>query len=57
MTVVSAPMREADTAFAAVKDFYLSSRYGKRRLRPDDRAGAAGVRAGGGLSATRSAFR
>jgi len=34
MTVVSARIRAADTAFAAVKDFYLSSRYGERRLDP-----------------------
>jgi aspartate aminotransferase len=34
MTVVSARMRAADTAFAAVKDFYFSSRYGERRLAP-----------------------
>ena len=34
MSVVSARMRAADTAFAAVKDFYLSSRYGERRLEP-----------------------
>jgi aspartate aminotransferase len=34
MTVVSARMRAADTAFAAVKDFYFSSRYGERRLQP-----------------------
>jgi aspartate aminotransferase len=34
MTVVSARMRAADTAFAAVKDFYFSSRYGERRLEP-----------------------
>jgi aspartate aminotransferase len=34
MTVVSARMRAADTAFAPVKDFYLSSRYGERRLEP-----------------------
>ena len=32
--VVSARIRAADTAFAAVKDFYLSSRYGERRLDP-----------------------
>jgi aspartate aminotransferase len=34
MTVVSARMRAADTAFAAVRDFYLNSRYGERRLEP-----------------------
>jgi aspartate aminotransferase len=34
MTVVSARMRAADTAFAAVRDFYMSSRYGERRLEP-----------------------
>jgi hypothetical protein len=34
MTVVSARMRAADAAFAAVKDFYLTSRYGERRLEP-----------------------
>jgi len=34
MTIVSARMRAADTAFAAVKDFYFSSRYGERRLEP-----------------------
>jgi aspartate aminotransferase len=34
MTVVSARMRAADTAFAAVRDFYFSSRYGDRRLDP-----------------------
>ena len=34
MTVVSARIRAADTAFAAVRDFYLSSRYGERRLDP-----------------------
>jgi aspartate aminotransferase len=34
MTVVSARVRAADTAFAAVKDFYLSSRSGERRLDP-----------------------
>jgi aspartate aminotransferase len=34
MTVVSARMRAADTAFAAVRDFYLNSRYGVRRLEP-----------------------
>jgi aspartate aminotransferase len=32
--VVSARMRAADAAFAAVRDFYLSSRYGERRLEP-----------------------
>jgi aspartate aminotransferase len=34
MSVVSARIRAADTAFAAVKHFYLSSRYGERRLDP-----------------------
>ena len=34
MPVVSARIRAADTAFAAVKHFYLSSRYGERRLDP-----------------------
>jgi aspartate aminotransferase len=34
MTIVSARMRAAETAFAAVKDFYLNSRYGERRLEP-----------------------
>jgi len=34
MTVVSARVRKADAAFAAVKDFYLTSRYGKRRGEP-----------------------
>jgi aspartate aminotransferase len=34
MPVVSARVRTADTAFAAVKDFYFSSRYGERRLDP-----------------------
>jgi len=34
MSVVSGRMRAADTAFAAVKDFYLSSRYSERRLEP-----------------------
>jgi aspartate aminotransferase len=34
MTVVSPRMRAADTAFAAVRDFYFSSRYGERRLDP-----------------------
>src|SRR5258708_3401145 len=34
MTVVSARMQRADAAFAAVKDFYFSSRYGERRLDP-----------------------
>jgi aspartate aminotransferase len=34
MTIVSARMRAADTAFAAVKDFYFISRYGERRLAP-----------------------
>jgi aspartate aminotransferase len=34
MPVTSARIRAADTAFAAVKDFYFSSRYGQRRLDP-----------------------
>jgi aspartate aminotransferase len=34
MTVISARIRGADAAFAAVKDFYWSSRYGERRLDP-----------------------
>ena len=34
MPVVSARIRAADAAFAAVKHFYLSSRYGERRLDP-----------------------
>jgi aspartate aminotransferase len=34
MSVVSARIRAADTAFAAVKDFYLHSRYGGRRFEP-----------------------
>jgi aspartate aminotransferase len=34
MPVVSARIRSADTVFAAVRDFYLSSRYGERRLDP-----------------------
>src|SRR5712671_3922881 len=34
MSVVSARVRAADAAFAAVRDFYLSSRYGERRLEP-----------------------
>jgi aspartate aminotransferase len=34
MPVLSARMRAADTAFAAVRDFYVSSRYGERRLEP-----------------------
>jgi len=34
MTVVSARVQKADAAFAAVKDFYLTSRYGKRRGEP-----------------------
>jgi aspartate aminotransferase len=35
MSVISARMRAADAAFAAVKNFYLNSRYGERRLAPD----------------------
>jgi aspartate aminotransferase len=34
MSIVSARMRAADTAFAAVKAFYFNSRYGERRLEP-----------------------
>ena len=34
MSVVSTRIQAADTAFAAVKDFYFSSRYGERRLDP-----------------------
>ena len=34
MSVVSERVRAADAAFAAVKDFYFSSRYGKRRGDP-----------------------
>jgi aspartate aminotransferase len=34
MPVTSTRIRAADTAFAAVKDFYFSSRYGQRRLDP-----------------------
>lgn len=34
MSVVSARIKAADTAFAAVKDFYFISRYGKRRGDP-----------------------
>src|SRR5258708_4290223 len=34
MSVVSARMRAADTAFAAVREFYFSSRYGERRPAP-----------------------
>src|SRR5258708_38915121 len=34
MTVVSTRIQAADAAFAAVKDFYFSSRYGERRLEP-----------------------
>ena len=34
MSVVSERARAADAVFAAVKDFYLSSRYGKRRGDP-----------------------
>ena len=34
MSAVSTRMRAADAAFAAVRDFYLSSRYGERRLDP-----------------------
>ena len=34
MSVVSERARAADAAFAAVKDFYLTSRYGKRRGDP-----------------------
>jgi hypothetical protein len=34
MSVVSARIRAVDAAFAAVKDFYLTSQYGKRRGDP-----------------------
>src|SRR5262245_57453604 len=34
MSVISARIRAADAAFAAVKDFYFTSRYGKRRGDP-----------------------
>src|SRR5262245_65903062 len=34
MSVISARIRAADAAFAAVKDFYFASRYGKRRGDP-----------------------
>jgi aspartate aminotransferase len=34
MSVVAARIRAADIAFAAVKDFYLHSRYGQRRFEP-----------------------
>jgi aspartate aminotransferase len=34
MSVVSARVRAADAAFAAVRDFYLTSRYGQRRGDP-----------------------
>jgi aspartate aminotransferase len=35
MSLVSARIRAADAAFAAVKDFYFTSRYGERRGEPD----------------------
>lgn len=35
MTVVSTRVQEADAAFAAVRNFYLTSRYGERRGDPD----------------------
>jgi aspartate aminotransferase len=34
MSVVSARVRAADAAFAAVRDFYFTSRYGERRREP-----------------------
>jgi aspartate aminotransferase len=34
MSIVSARVRAADAAFAAVKDFYFTSRYGERRGQP-----------------------
>ena len=34
MSVISRRIRAADAAFAAVKDFYFTSRYGKRRGDP-----------------------
>lgn len=33
-SIVSGRIRAADAAFAAVRDFYVSSRYGERRLEP-----------------------
>lgn len=35
MTVVSTRVQEADAAFASVRNFYLTSRYGQRRGDPD----------------------
>lgn len=35
MSVLSARVRATDAAFAAVKDFYFTSRYGERRLDPN----------------------
>ena len=34
MLIVSARIKAADAAFAAVRDFYLTSRYGERRGEP-----------------------
>src|SRR5262245_19262643 len=34
MPLVSSRVRTADAAFAAVRDFYFTSRYAERRLRP-----------------------
>ena len=34
MSIVSARIKAADAAFAAVRDFYLTSRYGERRGEP-----------------------
>jgi aspartate aminotransferase len=34
VSIVSARVRAADAAFAAVKHFYFDSRYGERRLDP-----------------------
>jgi aspartate aminotransferase len=35
MSVVSKRIREADAAFAPIREFYLNSRYGEKRLDPD----------------------
>jgi aspartate aminotransferase len=35
MSIIPARLRAADAAFAAVKNFYLTSRYGERRFDPD----------------------
>ena len=35
LSIVSARIRAVDGAFAAVKDFYFTSRYGRRRGEPD----------------------